>query len=100
MTRKILSYYNKGLEFYENIKEVDNLSNADLTSSCSRFLKMCTINDAKSCVGREIRIIGEFDDEKGLIAYEEPVVLVDCDEILGKRFKDLYVHTEESESDN
>ena len=96
MIRKLLSYFNKGLEFYENLKEVDNLSNNDLTSSCSRFLKMCTIDDAKSCIGREIRLIGEFDDEKGIIAYEEPVVLVDCDIILEKRFGDLYARREDN----
>lgn len=93
MIRKVISYFNKQLGFYEGIKMVENQSNDDITGSCKRYLQMCPINECPPCVGREIRIIGLFDDENikaPLISYEEPVIIADCDSILSVRFPSLY----------
>lgn len=98
MIRKVLSYKNKELGFYENIKLVDNLSNQDIKGSCERYLKMCPIKDVPPIAGRQIEIIGEFDDENGLVAYGEKIVIIDCDEILKKRFPQIYESNDTEES--
>lgn len=95
MIRKVVSYFNKQeeLKFYESIKLVENQDNAQIIGSCRRYLHMAPQNEIISCVGKEIRIIGEFDDENiscPLVSYETPILIVDCDEILKTRFPQLY----------
>lgn len=93
MVRKVVSYFNKELGFYESLKVVENQSNQDIIGSCKRYLHMAPNQEVVGCVGREIRIIGEFNDEsvnEPLISYQEPVVIVDCDEILKARFPQIY----------
>lgn len=93
MKKKVISYYNKSLKFYESLKVVENQSNSDIIGSCKRYLGLAPVNEAMPCVGREIRIIGDFDDEdvkQPLISYDDPVIVVDCDEILRSRFPQFY----------
>lgn len=93
MTRKVVSYFNKELGFYESLKVVENQPNQDIIGSCKRYLHMAPNQQVVSCVGREIRIIGEFHDEDvsaPLVSYDVPVLVVDCDEILKARFPQIY----------
>lgn len=95
MIRKVVSYFNKNedLKFYESIKLVENQDNEQIIGSCKRYLRMAPSKEVVSCVGKEIRIIGEFDDENvacPLVSYETPILIVDCDEILKPRFPQLY----------
>lgn len=93
MVKKVISYYNKSLGFYEVLKVVENQSNDDITRSCERYLNLCPVNEASACVGKEIRVIGEFNDENvglPLVSYDDPVLIVDCDEILKRRIPQLY----------
>lgn len=93
MVKKVISYFNKSLNFYEVLKVVENQSNEDITRSCERYLNMCPPQEAASCVGKEIRIIGEFDDENvscPLVSYDDPVVICDCDLIIKPRIPQLY----------
>ena len=93
MIRKVISYFNKTLNFYENLKIVENQSNDDITRSCERYLNMCPPQEATACVGKEIRIIGEFNDEDQelpLISYDHPVIVVDCDKVIKPRIPQLY----------
>ena len=101
MTRKVISYFNKQLKFYEHIKLVENQDNKNIIGSCKRYLGMCPIQEAANCVGRNIVVIGEFHDEdteKPLVSYESPILVVDCDEILQARFPQLYESREETRS--
>ena len=94
MIKKVISYFNKKLGFYESLKCVENQSNSDIIGSCKRYLNLAPNQEVVSCVGREIRIIGEFNDEESeglpLRSYEDPIIVVDCDEILIARFPQLY----------
>ena len=93
MTRKVISYYNKELKFYETLKVIENQANQDIIGSCKRYLGMCPIKEAMSCVGKCIYIIGEYHDEdmnQPLVSYNDPVLVVDCDEILKARFPKIY----------
>ena len=93
MTRKVISYFNKELGYYESLKVVENQPNQDIIGSCKRYLNLAPNNEVMSCVGREIRIIGEFQDEDQsapLVSYEAPILVVDCDEILKTRFPQIY----------
>lgn len=92
MIKKAIAYFNKELKFYESLKLVENQSNQDIIGSCKRFVGLVPIKDAPIYMTKQIRIIGEFDDEKAspLIPYKEPVLVVDCDEILKSRFPTLY----------
>lgn len=93
MVKKVISYFNKQLKFYEVLKVVENQSNNDIIGSCERYLNMAPNQEVVNCVGKEIRLIGEFDDENQacpMISYKEPVLIVDCDEILKTRFPELY----------
>lgn len=93
MVKKVISYYNKELKFYESLKVVENQSNEDITGSCKRYLGMCPRQEAAACFGKSIFIIGEFDDEsviEPLSSYKEPVLVVDCDAILKVRFPEMY----------
>lgn len=93
MVRKVISYFNKELKFYENLKLVENQENRQIIGSCERYVKMCPIKDAYNMVGKAVYIIGEFDDESvnhSMTCYEEPVLVVDCDEILKPRFPTIY----------
>ena len=93
MEKKVISYFNKELCFYESMKVVENQSNANIIGSCKRYLQLCKLDDAMPCMGREIRIIGEFHDEDvhaPLVSYDDPVLVVDCDEILKVRFPQVY----------
>ena len=93
MTRKVISYFNKQLGYYESLKCVENQPNQDIIGSCLRYLNMAPNQEVVSCVGKQIRIIGEFQDEdliNPLVSYQEPVLVVDCDEILKARFPQLY----------
>lgn len=97
MTRKVISYFNKELGYYESLKVVENQPNQDIIGSCKRYLNLAPNNEVMPCVGREIRIIGEFQDEdqeNPLVSYEAPILVVDCDEILKTRFPHLYEHSE------
>lgn len=93
MIKKVVVYFNKQLKFYESIKLVENQSNSDITGSCKRYLQMAPNQEVVNCVGKEIRIIGEFNDEnleEPFSNYLEPVLVVDCDEILRVRFPQMY----------
>lgn len=93
MVKKLLSYFNKNLKFYENLKAVENQSNQDIVGSCKRYLALCPTNEAAACVGKAVYIIGEFDDENlvaPVISYDEPVLIVDCDDILKERIPQAY----------
>lgn len=93
MIKKIVSYFNKELGFYESLKVVENQSNSDIIGSCKRYLAMAPNQEVVGCVGREIRLIGEFDDENiqcPVISYQEPVLIADCDEIIKSRFPQIY----------
>lgn len=93
MVKKVVSYFNKELGFYESLKVVENQSNSDIIGSCKRYLNMAPTQEIQGCVGREIRIIGEFDDENQecpMVSYDDPVLIVDCDEILKVRFPQFY----------
>lgn len=93
MTRKAISYFNKEHQFYESLKLVENQSNQDIIGSCKRYVSMCSIKDAYNLVGRSIFVVGEFHDEdidNPLVSYKEPVLCVDCDEILKARFPQIY----------
>lgn len=93
MTRKVISYFNKELGYYESLKVVENQPNQDIIGSCKRYLNLAPNNEVMPCVGREIRIIGEFQDEDQsapLVSYEAPILVVDCDEILKTRFPQIY----------
>ena len=93
MIKKVISYFNNDLSFYEGLKCVENQSNNDIIGSCKRYLGLCPQQEAVSCVGKKIFIIGEFDDEDlkaPLVSYDDPVLVVDCDEILKDRFPHLY----------
>lgn len=93
MVKKVISYFNKQLNFYESLKVVENQSNADIIGSCKRYLSLAPTNEAMPCIGREIRIIGEFDDENvetPMVSYDDPVIVVDCDDILKLRFPQFY----------
>lgn len=93
MKKKVLSYFNKELNFYESLKVIENQSNQDIIGSCKRYLGMCPIKEAMACMGKKICLIGEFDDEdvkSPLVSYEDPVLVVDCDDILNSRFPELY----------
>lgn len=93
MTRKVISYFNKELGYYESLKVVENQPNQDIIGSCKRYLNLAPNNEVMPCVGREIRIIGEFQDEDQtapLVSYEAPILVVDCDEILKARFPQIY----------
>lgn len=93
MTRKVISYFNKELGYYESLKVVENQPNQDIIGSCKRYLNLAPNNEVMPCVGREIRIIGEFHDEdevSPLVSYPDPILVVDCDEILKARFPQIY----------
>lgn len=96
MIKKIVSYFNKELGFYESLKVIENQSNSDIIGSCKRYLAMAPNQEVVGCVGREIRIIGEFDDENvvcPVVSYQEPVLVADCDEIIKSRFPQIYEQT-------
>lgn len=93
MKKKIISYFNKELKFYETLKVVENQANQDIIGSCKRYVGMCPLKEAYPCMGKSIHIIGEFDDEnidEPVTSYAQPVLVVDCDEILKSRFPQLY----------
>lgn len=93
MVKKVISYFNKELKFYEGLKLVENQANNDIIGSCKRYVGLAPIKDAYNLVGKSIHIIGEFDDENidcPMISYEVPVLIVDCDEILKTRFPQIY----------
>ena len=93
MVKKIVSYFNKELNFYESLKVVENQSNDDIIGSCKRYLNMAPVDEVQACIGREIRIIGLFDDvdqKTPIVSYDDPVLVVDCDEILKIRFPQFY----------
>lgn len=93
MTRKVISYFNKELGYYESLKVIENQPNQDIIGSCKRYLNLAPNQEVLPCVGRKIMIIGEFQDEdlsEPLVSYQEPILVVDCDEILKARFPQLY----------
>lgn len=92
MKKKAIAYFNKELKFYESLKLVENQSDEDIIGSCKRFVGLVPIKDAPIYMGKSIHIVGEFNDEVAspLVPYKEPVLVVDCDEILNSRFPTLY----------
>lgn len=93
MEKKVISYFNKELKFYEFLKVIENQADRDIIGSCKRYLGMCPIKEAMSCMGKVIYIVGIFDDEDfkaPIQSYGEPVLVVDCDDILNSRFPELY----------
>lgn len=88
MKSVVFAYKDKELGCTFELK-TSNQSKEDVATGIKRLLIKCDIKDVNTYVGKEVVVLGEYDDEAGLTAYN-PEVIVDCDEILLKKFPEIY----------
>lgn len=88
MKSVIFAYKDKELGCTFELKTAAN-SKEDIATSVKRLLVKCELKDVNNYVGKAVVVLGEYDDESGITACG-PEQIVDCDEILIKKFPEIY----------
>lgn len=84
----IFAYKDKELGCTFDLKTAKD-SKEDVKTGINRLLIKCEAKDVTNYVGKQVVVLGEYDDEVGISALD-PEIIVDCDEILKKKFPEIY----------